>query len=176
MQRYLPPQFEGVTFLDRSDRQMVLQPLKPKTPNPISCNPTPVPGASAWIRPCRSRESVWHSHVQQVCSSSRCAVCLLWVFPAPVLSHFSSIIRFTFFDQIHTTGIDIKQSPTARAVITIGKDMVFRDYAQGAYRMRGIGKGQCIHLYLVPEVISLVSQTLQSCSAETGGFHCRCVC
>lgn len=76
--------------------------------------------------------------------------------------------RFTFFDQIHTTGIDIKQSPTARAVITIGKDMVFRDYAQGAYRMRGIGKGQCIHLYLVPEVISLVSQTLQSCSAETG--------
>jgi hypothetical protein len=76
--------------------------------------------------------------------------------------------RFTFFDQIHTTGIDIKQSPTARAVVTIGKDMVFRDYAQGAYRMRGIGKGQCIHLYLVPEVISLVSQTLQSCSAETG--------
>jgi len=76
--------------------------------------------------------------------------------------------RFTFFDQIHTTGIDIKQSPTARAVITIGKDMVFRDYAQGAYRMRGIGKGQTIHLYLVPEVIGLVSQTLQSCSAETG--------
>jgi hypothetical protein len=81
--------------------------------------------------------------------------------------------RFTFFDQIHTTGIDIKQSPTARAVITIGKDMVFRDYAQGAYRMRGIGKGQCIHLYLVPEVISLVSQTLQSCSAETGLFDRR---
>ena len=80
--------------------------------------------------------------------------------------------RFTFFDQIHTTGIDIKQTPTARAVITIGKDMVFRDYAQGAYRMRGIGKGQCIHLYLVPEVISLVSQTLQSCFAETGGFKC----
>jgi hypothetical protein len=79
-----------------------------------------------------------------------------------------SLNRFTFFDQIHTTGIDIKQSPTARAVITIGKDMVFRDYAQGAYRMRGIGKGQCIHLYLVPEVISLVSQTLQLCSAETG--------
>jgi hypothetical protein len=81
------------------------------------------------------------------------------------------VYRFTFFDQIHTTGIDIKQTPTARAVITIGKDMVFRDYAQGAYRMRGIGKGQCIHLYLVPEVISLVKQTLQSCSAETGWFH-----
>ena len=38
----------------------------------------------------------------------------------------------------------------ARAV-TIGKDMVFRDYAQGAFRMRGIGKGQKIHLYLIPE-------------------------
>ncbi len=54
--------------------------------------------------------------------------------------------RFTFYDQIHTTGIDIKHAPNACAVLTLGKDMTFRDYAQGAYRMRGIGVGQTIHL------------------------------
>ena len=30
--------------------------------------------------------------------------------------------------------------------------MVFRDYAQGAFRMRGIGKGQTIQLLVVPEI------------------------
>ena len=40
--------------------------------------------------------------------------------------------------------MDIKQAPNARCVITIGKDMTFRDYAQGAFRMRGIGKGQTV--------------------------------
>merc|ERR1712000_264027 len=30
---------------------------------------------------------------------------------------------------------------------------VFRDYAQGAFRMRGIGKGQTIKLLVVPEIL-----------------------
>ncbi|GLE02888.1 hypothetical protein PINS_up011752 [Pythium insidiosum] len=60
--------------------------------------------------------------------------------------------RFTFYDQVHTTGMDIKQCVNARAVVTLGKDMTFRDYAQGAYRMRGIETGQAIHLFLIPEV------------------------
>jgi hypothetical protein len=47
--------------------------------------------------------------------------------------------RFAFYDQIHTTGMDIKHRVNARAALTLGKDMVFRDYVQGAYRMRGIG-------------------------------------
>jgi len=68
--------------------------------------------------------------------------------------------RFTFFDQIHTTGMDIRQAPTATAVVTIGKDMVFRDYAQGAYRMRGIGKGQRVHLYVIPEVATRIREAL----------------
>ena len=41
---------------------------------------------------------------------------------------------FTFYDQTHTTGMDIKQFYTARAAVTLGKDMTFRDLAQGAYR------------------------------------------
>ena len=64
--------------------------------------------------------------------------------------------RFTFYDQVHTTGMDIKQTVDACAMLTLGKDMVFRDYAQGAFRMRGIGKGQTIKLIVVPEILERV--------------------
>jgi hypothetical protein len=64
--------------------------------------------------------------------------------------------RFSFYDHVHTTGMDIKQAVDARAALTLGKDMVFRDYAQGAFRMRGIGKGQTIHLVVTPEVLDLI--------------------
>ena len=70
--------------------------------------------------------------------------------------------RFTFYDQVHTTGVDIKQAPEAAAVLTIGKDMTFRDYAQGAYRMRGIGQGQSIHLFIIPEVLHRILQDLEN--------------
>ena len=66
--------------------------------------------------------------------------------------------RFAFYDQIHTTGMDIKHVVNATAVVTLGKDMVFRDYVQGAYRMRGIGTGQRIHVFVIPEVRELISQ------------------
>jgi hypothetical protein len=101
---YLPSaQFEGVVFLDGSDRQVVLL---------------------------RSSE--------MIVPIAQCGI---------PLSR-----RFTFFDQVHTTGMDIKQMPTATAVVTLGKDLVFRDYAQGSYRMRGIGKGQKLRVYVIPEV------------------------
>uniref|UniRef100_A0A6V2M4H7 ubiquitinyl hydrolase 1 n=1 Tax=Ditylum brightwellii TaxID=49249 RepID=A0A6V2M4H7_9STRA len=64
--------------------------------------------------------------------------------------------RFSFYDQIHTTGMDIHQAIDARAAQTLGKDMTFRDYSQGAFRMRGIGKGQTIELFIIPEVMELV--------------------
>jgi hypothetical protein len=64
--------------------------------------------------------------------------------------------RFTFYDQVHTTGMDIKQTVDAIAAVTLGKDMVFRDYAQGAFRMRGIGKGQTIKLLVVPEILERI--------------------
>lgn len=43
----------------------------------------------------------------------------------------------------------------AKAVVTLGKDMTFRDYAQGAFRMRQIGVGQKLELFIIPEVKSL---------------------
>lgn len=52
--------------------------------------------------------------------------------------------------------MDIKQELSARAALTLGKDMTFRDYAQGSFRMRGIGKGQTITLVVLPEVKQLI--------------------
>jgi hypothetical protein len=72
--------------------------------------------------------------------------------------------RFAFYDQIHTTGIDIKHVVNATAVITLGKDNVFRDYVQGAFRMRGIGNGQKIHVFIIPEVMELIEQTKAAAS------------
>eukprot|EP00457_Paulinella_chromatophora_P000019 gb/GEZN01000019.1/.p1 GENE.gb/GEZN01000019.1/~~gb/GEZN01000019.1/.p1 ORF type:complete len:4425 (-),score=920.40 gb/GEZN01000019.1/:221-11590(-) len=70
--------------------------------------------------------------------------------------------RFAFYDQIHTTGMDIKHLVNARAVLTLGKDMVFRDYVQGAFRMRGIGEGQSINIYIIPEVAELMQREIKA--------------
>jgi hypothetical protein len=78
--------------------------------------------------------------------------------------------RFAFYDQIHTTGMDIKHVVNATAVITLGKDMVFRDYVQGAYRMRGIGAGQKIHVCIIPEVSELMKRELKDASALVPGL------
>ena len=74
--------------------------------------------------------------------------------------------RFAFYDQIHTTGMDIKHCIDARAAMTLGKDMTFRDYAQGAFRMRGIGIGQTIQVFLIPEVMKLVEDQTKKINAN----------
>jgi len=77
--------------------------------------------------------------------------------------------RFSFYDQVHTTGMDIHQCIDARAALTLGKDMTFRDYAQGAFRMRGIGKGQTIELFVIPEVLRLIDDRQKRVQKQTGG-------
>ena len=77
--------------------------------------------------------------------------------------------RFSFYDQIHTTGMDIHQCIDARAVLTLGKDMTFRDYAQGAFRMRGIGKGQTVELFIIPEVMRLINDQIAKLTKKTQG-------
>ena len=62
-----------------------------------------------------------------------------------------------FQPALYTTGMDIRQAPAARAALTLGKDMTLRDYAQGAWRMRQIGRGQRLELVAVPEVSKLVA-------------------
>jgi hypothetical protein len=39
--------------------------------------------------------------------------------------------RFAFYDDVHTTGMDIKHTSNAVACVTLGQHMTFRDYAQG---------------------------------------------
>ena len=73
--------------------------------------------------------------------------------------------RFHIARIVHT-GMDIAHAATAVAVLTIGKDMTFRDYAQGAYRMRGIGKGQSVYLLIIPEIRQLVERDLTGCAEE----------
>ena len=74
--------------------------------------------------------------------------------------------RFAFYDQIHTTGMDIKHALNAKAALTLGKDMVFRDLAQGAFRMRGIGAGQTVEFLLTPEVSQLMARQLGRCRTK----------
>lgn len=56
--------------------------------------------------------------------------------------------------------MDIKHALNARATLTLGKDMVFRDLAQGAFRMRGIGEGQTVSILVIPEVQELMQRQL----------------
>ena len=58
--------------------------------------------------------------------------------------------------------MDIKQCFAARAVLTLGKDMVFRDLAQAAFRMRGIGAGQRLSVVVIPEVQQLMRRQLEA--------------
>ena len=76
--------------------------------------------------------------------------------------------RFTFYDHVHTTGMDIKQPPAGRAVLTMNKDTTLRDFAQGAYRMRGLGAGQRISVLMTPEVATLVHQCRKACRLASG--------
>ncbi|CAJ1390013.1 unnamed protein product [Effrenium voratum] len=65
--------------------------------------------------------------------------------------------RFTFFDQVHTTGTDTKQPLQCFAALTLSASMTFRDYAQGAWRMRGLGKGQKLRMMITPELAKKVA-------------------
>ncbi|MCH9633185.1 MAG: hypothetical protein S4CHLAM6_15380 [Chlamydiae bacterium] len=52
--------------------------------------------------------------------------------------------RFTFYDHQRTTGADIKQAPTSRAVLSFSKHTTWRDLSQAAWRMRGLENGQAV--------------------------------
>ena len=95
------------------------------------------------------------SFFDQVCNPCAISPPLPAQTPPHTLSH--SPLQSSFPEQVHTTGMDIPQGASARAVLTLGKDLIFRDYAQGAYRMRGIGKGQTIVLFVIPEVARLLA-------------------
>lgn len=65
--------------------------------------------------------------------------------------HFAVRFMAMFPPLLTLIGMDIKQGLSAVAAVTLGKDMTFRDYAQGAFRMRGIGKGQKVQVKIGQE-------------------------
>lgn len=74
--------------------------------------------------------------------------------------------RFTFYDQVHTTGTDIKQVIDAKALVTLGKDMTFRDFKQGCWRMRDIGQGQTMKVLVTPKIRELIHKVARVSSKE----------
>jgi hypothetical protein len=61
---------------------------------------------------------------------------------------------FTFYDQRHIVGTDIKHAPDAIAFVPIGLKTMLHDLLQGVMRMRGLGNGQ--------EIQFIVDKELQS--------------
>lgn len=67
--------------------------------------------------------------------------------------------RLSYYDQGHTIGTDIPHAPTARAVLTIGENMYFKDLLQALWRMRKIDKGQKVDLLISEDVKKLIIKT-----------------
>jgi hypothetical protein len=74
--------------------------------------------------------------------------------------------RFCFFDQIHTTGTDMKMPMDAKAIVTVGKGMTLRDHAQACWRMRGLENGQTLDVLIVTEIFKLIGID-QSCNLSS---------
>lgn len=55
---------------------------------------------------------------------------------------------FTYYDQIHTTGIDILQAPNARAILTVGNTPLYA-FIQAAMRMRALSRSQTLDIVLL---------------------------
>ncbi len=65
---------------------------------------------------------------------------------------------FTFYDQFHTVGANIIQTPEAKAYYTIGDQTILRDLLQGAMRMRGLlDAEQTIEGVIPDNLIPLIS-------------------
>jgi hypothetical protein len=77
--------------------------------------------------------------------------------------------RFTFYDQKHTTGSDIKQHPQAVGVVTIGKDLISRDLYQSIWRLRNIDKSQRIEFAVDDEVKKVIVAKLKEIGREVKG-------
>jgi len=73
-------------------------------------------------------------------------------------SHLELTDRFVYFDQLHCSAVNVPNYLKAKATMTVHKDMTLRDFAQGAYRFRGIMRKQTLSLIYTPQVEMLVNQ------------------
>lgn len=61
--------------------------------------------------------------------------------------------RFTYYDQAHTLGVDLKQAQEAIGMVLIDEKTRLESFLQGAMRMRGLENQQSIEL-VVPETLA----------------------
>ncbi len=54
--------------------------------------------------------------------------------------------RFSYYDQAHTVGTDLKQAPTAKAMVLIDNDTPLQSFLQGTMRMRGLQDTQSVEV------------------------------
>lgn len=76
---------------------------------------------------------------------------------------------FTFYDQKHTTGSNIKQKPDAQAIVTIGRHTILRDLLQSVWRFRGLDKSQKVQFTIDEEVQEVIINTLKNIGISIDG-------
>ncbi len=65
--------------------------------------------------------------------------------------------RFSYYDQAHTVGADLKQAPHAHALALVDHETQAQDFLQGIMRMRGFADEQSIEI-IVPPILSNLSR------------------
>ena len=68
---------------------------------------------------------------------------------------------FTFYDQQHTTGADIKQISEAMGIVTIGRHTILRDLLQSVWRLRGLEKSQHVQFTIDQEVKEIIISAMK---------------
>ncbi len=66
--------------------------------------------------------------------------------------------RFTYYDQAHTVGTDLKQAPSASALCLVDEKTQTQNFLQGAMRMRELSENQSIQMVVPP---SMAGQALE---------------
>lgn len=74
---------------------------------------------------------------------------------------------FTYYDQKHTFGADIKQDLQASALATVDAQTLEKDLYQGVMRMRGFGQGQTVDLVVSSDSASVFLNDQDSLNIAT---------
>ena len=83
---------------------------------------------------------------------------------------------FTYLDDIHTRGTDLKFPPNAVAVQTLGRNMQKDTLVQAAMRMRQLGRGQRVLFWGTPEVTNAIRTVADIYGLENDcSLDSRCV-
>lgn len=74
--------------------------------------------------------------------------------------------RFSYYDQSHTIGTDLKQSSKAQALVLVDHDTSLQSYLQGCMRMRGLADDQSIEVIVSNDEEPLSQEAMEEHFAE----------